>query len=248
LRAFAVLVAVSVALPAVATDHDKVEAGRPLRFDDARSLHFGERTFDFGTGVNFRRGRTDGDFKLEFGYGFALDSHVKIGVSPRWGDGRMRAGDAEVEVFHALRRELRHSPALAVKAGIHAPIDGGSTAVQLRGILSRSVAQYDRMVVNVDAEFRPDARAGERDVRFGAVLGYTRPLGLPTHFDTTGLAEIALSQSVMRGEDPTVSVGVGFRRQVTVRSVLDAGLQSDLLAPRGRGVPLRLVLGYSTSF
>jgi hypothetical protein len=247
---FMPLLACAIVPAALAIDHDEVEAGRPLRFDDAQSLHFREMTFDFGTGLNLMRSRrVGGDFKLEFGYGFALDSHVKVGLSPRWGGGRsLEAGDVELELFHALRRELRQTPALALKAGVHLPTGGGSTSVQLRGIVSRTVAQYDRVILNLDAELKPHPHAGERRTRFGAVLGYARPLGLPTHFDTTGLAEVAVYQSERQGLGPTVSLGLGIRRQVTMQSVLDFGIQSDVVAPRGEGAPLRLVLGYSTSF
>jgi hypothetical protein len=249
-RVFLIGLGLALAGAAFAIDHDKIEAGRPLRFDDAQSLHFREMTFDVGGGINLMRDRrVGGDFELEFGYGFALDSHLKVGITPRWGGGRsLEAGDVELEVFHALRREFRHSPALAVKAGVHVPTRGGSTSYQLRGIASRTVAQYDRVILNVDAEFKPSARGDELGARFGAVLGYARPLGLPTHFDTTGLAEVALYQSEHRGRGPTLSVGLGIRRQVTMRSVLDVGIQSDVVSPRGEGVPLRFVMGYSSSF
>jgi hypothetical protein len=249
-RVFLTGLGLALAGAAFAIDHDKIEAGRPLRFDDAQSLHYREMTFDVGTGLNLMRDRrVGGDFKLEFGYGFALDSHVKIGLSPSWGGGRsFEAGDVELEVFHALRQELRHSPALAVKAGVHVPTQSGSTAVQLRGIASRTVDQYGRLILNVDAELKPNPRGNERGTRFGAVLGYARPLGLPTHFDTTGLAEVAIYEDERTDLGPTASVGLGIRRQVTMRSVLDFGIQADVLAPRGEGVPLRLVAGYSTSF
>jgi hypothetical protein len=47
-----------------------------------------------------------------------------------------------------------------------------------------------------------------------------------------------------------MSAGVGLRQQVTVRSVVDVGVQSDIAA-LGRNTDrtaLRLVAGYSTQF
>jgi hypothetical protein len=94
-------------------------------------------------------------------------------------------------------------------------------------------------------EFVPSAAAGDNKTRLGAVLGYTKPLGYPRHFDTTGLAELSLKQGERRGDPAVAGIGVGIRRQISPRSVLDVGLQSELTG-RDR-VPLRFMVGYSTS-
>ena len=98
----------------------------------------------------------------------------------------------------------------------------------------------------------PLARAagrGEREFFPGVTLGYTRPLGYPTRFDTTGLAELSVQAGEKSGTGPVIGIGIGLRKQVTVRSVLDVGLQSDLLRVNGApGDRIRFVVGYSTGF
>lgn len=64
------------------------------------------------------------------------------------------------------------------------------------------------------------------------VVGYSTPLGYPTRFDWTGLAELSVRQSEENGKAPVVSVGLGLRQQVKVTSVFD----------------VRLIAGYSTAF
>lgn len=115
--------------------------------------------------------------------------------------------------------------------------DRGSARWHATGIATRTVNQYDRLHLNAGVEL------GGARAHFGAVLGYTRPLGYPRHFDTTGLAELSLRDSD-RGW--ITGVGLGVRRQMTPRSVLDIGVQAELSGPGRR--PLRLVAGYSTHF
>jgi hypothetical protein len=246
------------ATPARAVDHNNIDAGRPLSFDDANSLAFGERALEFGFGLNApRRGSAGLASHLEFLQGFALNSHFSIGFEPSVGghggsgSRRFDPGNVSLGLFRSLNRETDRSPALAVRADVLLPTgrESRTTGVRLRGILSRHVAQHDRLHVNVDLNLRPGARGDEREVSPALVLGWSRPLGYPIRFDTTGLAEIAVRQSEEKSEGAVVSVGVGLRRQMTVRSVLDVGLQSDVAAARNTARDaLRLIAGWSTSF
>jgi hypothetical protein len=256
-RGLTLVALLALTTPALATDHDNIDAGRPLRFDDAESIAYRELAFEFGLGLNSPRRRPVGlDGQVELLYGFARDSHLEFGFAPRLG-GHARSnetgfefGDLDLGLFHQFRREIRNAPALAAKVEASIPTESGeSTRLRLRGIATKTVRQYDRLHLNLDAELVPNARAGERSTVLGAVLGYSRPLGYPTEFNTTGVAELALRQGERNGEGTTVSAGVGFRRQISPRSVVDFGVQSDLSAPRGAAsTPLRLVAGYSTSF
>jgi hypothetical protein len=111
------------------------------------------------------------------------------------------------------------------------------------------VGRYGRLHLNIDLEGSPGAPDGERTFRPGLILGYTRPVGYPTRFASTGLAEIGVRAGAESGTGPVIGAGVGVRRQVGVRSVMDIGFRSDLAgfddAPRER---LRLVAGYSYGF
>ncbi len=237
----------------LAVDHDNLGAGRPLRFDDAESLSFREMAVEFGVVGEFPRRRTFGlGAALEFQYGVLPDSHLSIGVEPHWGGHgeSFEFGAIELGFFHSFRQEIRNHPAVAAKVGLSQPTERGeSTLLHLRGIVTKTGRQYDRWHLNLDAEILPDPKPGERRARYGAILGASLPLGYPRSFDTTGLAELAFQQGPLDGQGWTLSAGLGLRRQITPRAVIDFGIQSDLATGRGMdSVPFRFLAGYSTNF
>ena len=235
-----------IATTAFATDHDNIDAGRPLSFDDAETIAYREMAFEMGFAVDFmnRRG-WNGHANPAFLYGIARDTQIGIGVGAAFGSGARSS--IEASVLHSLRREIRNSPALAVKLEAHIPTSRGeATEFKVRGIASKSVGQYGRLHLNLDVDFLSGARSR---TRLGAILGYSHPVGYPTSFDTTAVAELAIKQGERRGQGATLSAGIGLRRQITPRSVFDIGIQSEILSGRSAaGTPFRLVAGYSTSF
>ncbi len=242
-----------------AIDHDNIDAGRPLLFEDAISIAYRERAYEVGAALGFPKRRSVGlGLSAEYLYGFARNMHFSVDFDPSIGgragnsDTRADIGDVSVGLFRSLNRETLGTPAVAVRADVSLPTGRGSRGpqVRLRGILSRTVRQYSRIHLNADANiiFRPET--GERAIQPALVLGLTRPLGYPTRFDRTGLAEIAVRGGEENGSGAVMSAGVGLRQQVTVRSVVDVGVQSDVAA-LGRDTDrtaLRLVAGYSTQF
>jgi len=245
------------AAPAGAADHNNVDAHRPLSFDDADSLAFREQAFELGLNLAWPRKRPLGlGMDFEYLYGFAMNSHASLGFEPSTGG---RAGDPDtgfdlgsvaLGLFHNFNREHRGAPAFSVRGDAYFPTgrEAKGVAFRLRGIASRQ-AGYGRLHLNVDLNGNPGARKEERQIHPGVVLGYSRPIGYPVHFHTTGLAELSVRAGEDRGTGPVIGVGVGMRRQVGVRSVLDVGLQSDVAASRGAPRDhLRLVVGYSTGF
>jgi hypothetical protein len=235
-------------LAAAQTDHDNVDAGRPLNFEDAEPIPYGGLAWEFGFMANLRRTRRTGFAgTVELIWGGALDTQFEIGSRAAFGNRALTLSGIDLGVLHSLRREIRSSPALAVKLEADIPTESGESAVyRLRGIASKVARQYDRLHLNVDFEFVPSAEGGERKARLGAVLGYTAPIGYSTHFDTTALAELSAHQGEAQGDPTITGLGFGVRRQVTPRSVLDLGVRTELTG-RDR-VPLRLIAGYSTSF
>lgn len=235
------------------TDHDNIDAGRPLSFDDAEAVSLGSFALELGVNTSLNRNQRFGfEIPAELIYGIFLDTQLEIGVAPRFGRAFQEEGlDAfEIGLLHSFRREVRNMPALALKVEAEVPARAGDTAsYRLRGIISKTAQQYDRWHLNLDVDWKPGAPANENKTRLGAVLGYSKPLGYPRHFDTTGVAEIALRQSEFKGQGPVLSLGLGIRRQMTPQSVFDIGIQSDVVAPRGsNSAPLKLIVGYSTSF
>jgi hypothetical protein len=247
-----------------ASDHNNVDAGRPLSFDDAETVAFGERDFEYGLSLRFpRRGgggtsRAGLGFAAEYLNGFALNSQLSVGVDAEAGGraGSERTGfdlaGVGVGWMHNFNREIGRAPALSLRADLLVPTERGEqgrSALRLRGIASRTARQYDRFHLNLDATLVLRPTAGERTLRPAVTLGYTVPLGYPARFDRTGLAEVGLRAADERGDGAILAVGAGLRQQAGVRSVLDLGVRGDVAAKHGAArTPFALVAGYSTAF
>lgn len=255
LAAFA---AALLAAPAHAVDHNNLDAGRPLGFDDADALAFGEQALEMGLGLGWPRNRPLGlELDAEYLYGFARNSHLSLGFDPsiggRAGEGGtgFDFGDVSLGLFHNFNRQYDRVPAFSVRGDVFLPTgrDSQGVGLRLRGIATKQAGQYGRLHVNLDLNANPGAGTGQRELYPGLSLGYSRPLGYPTRFDSTGLAVLSVQPGARSGAGPVVTAGVGLRKQMAVRSVLDIGLQADLVgansAPRDR---LRFVVGYSTGF
>lgn len=236
------------------SDHNNIDAGRPLRFDDASSIAFRERVLEFGLTVDtFRRRAGDYRFRNEYKVGFAKNQDIGITFEPRY-DGRDRrfdAGNVEIAYFNSLRREIDDSPAIAYRVELGLPTGRGAQGVdaKFRGIATRALGQYDKLHLNLDVEVASSPKSDERDFAFGAILGYTSPLGYPRKFDRTMVAELAVQQSRVRGRGYTGTLGFGLRRQLSPRTVFDIGARTDIFSTKGADrSPLRLVIGYSVGF
>jgi hypothetical protein len=114
--------------------------------------------------------------------------------------------------------------------------------------VSKTARQYDRLHLNLDAHFAPNA-GWRAHVPRGRRAGLQPAAGYPTRFDRTGLAEVAIQQSQEKGAEPVVTLGLGLRQQTTPTSVFDLGLQADVSGARGAAREhVRLIAGYSTAF
>jgi hypothetical protein len=249
-----------LATPALAIDHDNIDASRPLSFDDAESIAFRERAFELGLRgfAPYRRNAPGGALSLEYLYGFRVNTHFSVDVDPSFGarsgsgDNRADIGDVGFGVLHNFNRETLRRPAFAIRADAYLPTGRGARGVgtRLRGIMSRTFNQYSRFHINADLNFQTNPGQGERAVAPAMTFGFTRPLGYPTSFNRTGLAELGVRASQEANRGAVFYAGVGLRQQVTVRSVFDIGLQSDFAAT-SRGAArdnVRLIAGYSTQF
>jgi hypothetical protein len=256
--AAALLLALS--LPARAIDHDNVDAGRPLSFDDAESIAFRERAFETGIALAApsRGGGLGARFAAEYLYGFRVNRHYSIDFDPsvgaraEGGGQGFDPGNVGVGFFNNFNRETLTKPAYALRADAYLPTGRGAKGLGLRvrGILSRTFNQYSRFHINADANVKTNAESGERAFVPAVTLGVTRPIGYPTSFNRTMAAELGVRAGRETGTGAVFSAGIGLRQQVTVRSVVDVGIQSEFAGTKSGASrdALRLTAGYSTQF
>lgn len=239
---------------AFATDHNNIEKDRPLRFDDAYSIAY--RSLEFQNGFRldtFNRARPVYNFRSELQYGFAKNKDISLGFEPSYNaaDGKTRLNIAELSYFEGLRREIGNQPALGYRVDVGLPVDGTRRGVEtrFRGVLTKSLHQYDKIHLNFDVNYSSAPNSGERSTTLGAILGYSSPVGYPRHFNTTMLAEFGVEQSKLDAGGVNSWVGIGMRKQVSTTAVIDFGLQSDVFSAKGNTrSPVRLTLGYSFNF
>ncbi len=243
------------AIPAHAIDHDNLDAGRPLDFDDAETIAYGEKSLEFGAALSrSRRGGWGGAGEAEYLYGFAKNWHLDVGISPNYaaqngGKRQLSSGDAALGAQFNFNRETEKSPAFGVRADAYLPSGRGSrgTDFRVRGIASRQLGRYGRVHLNADLTLNNRPQNSERRALPGVILGYSQPLGYPRRFNRTLVAQVSYRAAPLRGDGQIFGVGVGLRQQVTPRSVFDVGVKSDLSGGANRET-WRVIAGYSTAF
>lgn len=245
----------SLADRAVAVDHNNLDANRPLNFDDADAIGFREQAIDLGAALTIPEDKSvGGELEIEYLYGFARNTHLNIGIDPSIesedDETEFSIGDVSLGVLHNFNREYNHTPAFAIRGDVGFPTGNDSEGVdfRLRGIASKTVGQYNRFHLNLDANLTTDAEESDRDFIPGVILGYSRPIGYPTNFTRTFLAEVGVRSSGVKDDGVVTSLGVGLRQQIGYQSVLDLGIQGDLAGEEGETNELRLVTGYSFAF
>lgn len=208
-------------------------------------------------GVSPNQGPAGLAISTEFIYGFALNSHLSVDIDAAAG-GRTELSERNFQFdnlslgfFHNFNREYGNVPAFSLRADATLPTEKGAKGVEvhLRGIASKALIQYDRIHLNLDGVVVSTPLNGERHFRPGIILGYTKPIGYPRSFIRTGVAEVSLQTPEQKGTGPVLSLGIGLRQQVTIRSVFDIGIRSDILALDGAPhEDIKVIAGYSISF
>lgn len=260
MRQFSVFVpfffCLGVVFPASAVDHNNIDAGHPLSFDDAESIAFEEQAFEFSAKTVFPDGQpVGGEFTLEYLNGFALNTHFSIELDSSVG-GRVNSDSTQFELdsvsmtlFHNFNREYNNVPALALRSDVAIPTgeDANGLDFRLRGIASKTLEQYHRFSLNLDLEGTTASETDERSLIPGVILGYATPIGYPRQFDKTFLAEVGVRLSEKIDNGAIILTGMGLRQQVGYQRVLDFGIEGDI-STDGRESRLRLILGYSGNF
>jgi hypothetical protein len=79
------------------------------------------------------------------------------------------------------------------------------------------------------------------------VAAVSYPLGYPTSFRDTLIADVYTRQSDLRWQRNNTGVQIGLRHQLTSRLVVDAGLGTEFIGPSDRAALLGTV-GLSVGF
>ena len=246
----------ALSAPVLAVDHDNIDAGRPLDFDDAETIAFREKALELGGAISKpKSGKTGFEGEAEWLYGFAKNWQVKLGIDPRFaaqngGSRRADVGDFSVGVQHNFNRATEKTPAFGIRLDAALPTGRDSRGVdsRLRGIASRGLGRYGRLHFNADLGFNSRPNRSERDTLAGAILGYSQPLGFPTSFNRTLVSQIGVRANPQRGQRALWSLGLGLRQQITPRAVFDVGIKSDIAGSGAARERFRVVAGYSTAF
>ncbi len=215
MKYFILTAALALASTGFANDHNNIEHGRPVLFDDAYSIAYGEREFQFGLDLNARRS----GLMSSLSYGFAKNQELSFGFESSKGSTTV----SEVSYFQNISREIENSPALGFRLTANSA-PGTKPSGQLRMIATKAWHQYDKVHLNVDFD---------TDQSPGFILAYSSPLGYPKKFDQTLVSELGFRRN-------ETSVGLGIRKQIDPRSILDLGVRA--------GKQLNVVMGYSISF
>ena len=227
-------------------DHPNLEEGLPVEVEDAYPIPYKGRELQ---GV-FRYDRNNGEdiFILEprVEYGFAPNWQGRIAVPFELGSGvEDDIGDVGLEIFYNFNAESLGTPAFALSAGVDFPTGEDSAGVDpnVRFIVTKTLgaaANLDRLHLNVSYNVNTSRKAGERDDRLAAVLGYSRRINSETIFLTDFIYEQEKKQ-----EEEVFILEAGIRYQLSPRNVLaigsGVGLNED--AP-----DFRISLGFQQSF
>ena len=116
----------------------------------------------------------------------------------------------------------------------------------LTGVMTRSYGQW-RVHLNVGYTFLGIPQGNERSGTYRVVAAVSYPLGFPTSFRDTIIANVFTSQSNLVGQPNPTGLGIGLRHQVSSRIVFDLGLGTEFAGPSDRSVFFSTV-GLSVGF
>jgi hypothetical protein len=236
-----------------AIDHSNLDEGRPLRLEDPYPIAHGEWAIEAGIGfLSERQGPDRGILPIEFLYGAAPNLHLRLGTTlstdPHEVDEPTRSGDLRLGGLYNFNQETLALPAFGFEAMLNLPsgVDSSGLDVRVKGLLTKS---FDRLRLHANGgyEFLNGTKRGERDGRYDIVLGASYPVGAPKYTRLTVLGDVFTESSVRRGDSNTVGAEIGFRYQLTLRAVWDAGIGSEFTGPSGRS-SFFLIMGLSVGF
>jgi hypothetical protein len=229
-----------------AADHLNLEENLPTRVEDAYPIGFRGREIQ----SYFRYDRTRDDENR-----LALVPQLELGIAPNTefqiaapfyvgNADRTGSGDIELSLLYNFNTEAVVLPAFALEAEGVVPTgkDSRGFDTKLKFIATKSISHtgLDRLHLNVAWARNAGARADEREHRYFAILGYSRPFAP----DWILVADFVREQERERGENSNI-FEIGARWQVTPLSVISMGVGAGIGEESPRA---RVVLGFQKSF
>ncbi|MCA9466616.1 MAG: hypothetical protein KC643_14410 [Nitrospira sp.] len=236
-----------------ALDHDNLDPNRPIQMEDAYAIPQGEIGLEGGIRVNDRhKGKTQVVTQPQIIYGAFRNTQIEIQsdllTEPRTVRGSNKSGDLHLGVLYNFNTETLLLPAFAIRLEADFPTGVRSQGfdTQMTGILTRSIGRL-RFHLNAGYTRLGKAQTGEREGTYRLVAAVSYPLGYPSRFRETLLADIFTRQSDLVGQANHTGIEIGIRHQLSSRLVLDAGLASELTGPSDRSM-FSGTLGLSVGF
>jgi hypothetical protein len=208
----------------LASDHHNLEEGLPISIEDAYVIGQWGREIQLATSYE----RTDeGDDRM------VIDPRIEAGIARNWqakihapfyagSAGHQDSGNIGLEAFYTFNTETLALPAFALSGGAELPTGEDSAGVDTTAkfLVTRTITEHgmNRMHFNVSVHRDAGAPDDQRDYRYKAIVGFSRPWGP----DTLLVADVLREEQREDDKESNV-IEVGLRCQVTPRLVLTGG-------------------------
>lgn len=225
-----------------ALDHDNLDPNRPIAIEDAYVLPKGEIGVEGGVVFNDRKqGKSRFTFQPQIIYGAFANTQIELMTSlftePMTVVGDDKSGDLSVGVLYNFNTETLSLPAFAARLELGFPTGVNSKGVdtELTGVMTRSYGRW-RTHVNAGYTFLGSPQGRERTGTYRVVAAVSYPLGYPTSFRDTIIANVFTRQSDLVGQRNPTGLGIGLRHQVSSRVVFDTGVGTEFAGPPDRSI------------
>lgn len=230
---FAVASATLAPAAALAVDHNNLDAGRPLRLEDAYPISHGELVIELGAGFAAERNTPDRFLGAgELLYGALPNLQIGLGgfgsTQPRDIADDSKSGDLRLSALYNFNQETLTLPAMSAKLTLNLPtgVDSSGVDAEIKAIFTKSIGVVS-FHFNAGYEFLSGTSADEEDGRWKLALGSSIPLGAPHSTRATLVADIFAEEGTGTSSSETIGVEIGVRYQLTERMVLDAGVGTE---------------------
>ena len=166
-----------------------------------------------------------------------LELSSDVSTDPRSVVGDDKSGNLTVGALYNFNTETLNLLAFAarVQLGFPTGVNAKGVDTAVTGVMTRSFGRW-RTHLNVGYTFLGSPQGQERTGTYRVVAAVSYPLGYPTSFRDTIIANVFTRQSDLVGQRNPTGIGIGLRHQVSSRVVADIGIGSELFGPVDRSV------------